>query len=125
MHGVSEPFVSRAFKLFGLVPPTHVPEQQVPDPDFPTVTFPNPEEKGKHRVRSRGDTHVSYRSIGDLVHCRPVLCSDAFQDLAMKTAVKNNINHVLAQDPVSSLPSFPILKTSTENLPGFRSLRCS
>ncbi|KAK0502948.1 hypothetical protein EDD18DRAFT_1306220 [Armillaria luteobubalina] len=71
MHGVSEPFVSRAFKLFGLVPPTHVPEQQFPDPDFPTVTFPNPEEKGRHL------------------------------DLAMKTAVTNNINYVLAQDPDS------------------------
>lgn len=70
MHGVSEPFVSRAFKLFGLVPPTHVPEQQFPDPDFPTVTFPNPEEKGA-------------------------------LDLAMKTAVTNNINYVLAQDPDS------------------------
>ncbi|KAF8185026.1 hypothetical protein K438DRAFT_1837279 [Mycena galopus ATCC 62051] len=46
MHGVSDPFVSRAFQQFGLVPFIPVKEQQKADPDFPTVTFPNPEEKG-------------------------------------------------------------------------------
>ncbi|KAH8833487.1 hypothetical protein DL96DRAFT_1703152 [Flagelloscypha sp. PMI_526] len=46
MHGVSHPFVTRAFQQFGLAPFTPVQEQQDPDPEFPTVTFPNPEEKG-------------------------------------------------------------------------------
>ncbi|KAJ6606624.1 hypothetical protein DFH09DRAFT_14666 [Mycena vulgaris] len=46
MHGVSDPFVSRAFKSFGFPPFVPVVEQQKPDPDFPTVAFPNPEEKG-------------------------------------------------------------------------------
>ena len=46
MHGVSHPFVAKAFEIFGL--PSFIPvrEQQVPDPEFPTVKFPNPEEKG-------------------------------------------------------------------------------
>ena len=46
MHGVSNPFVTRAFAMFGLPPFIAVKVQQMPDPDFPTVRFPNPEEKG-------------------------------------------------------------------------------
>lgn len=46
MHGVSDPFVKQAFSNFGFAPYIPVLEQQAPDPDFPTVKFPNPEEKG-------------------------------------------------------------------------------
>ncbi|KAJ7349354.1 hypothetical protein DFH08DRAFT_865203 [Mycena albidolilacea] len=46
MHGVSDLFVSRAFQSFGFLPFIPVTEQQQPDPEFPTVVFPNPEEKG-------------------------------------------------------------------------------
>ncbi|CDO77852.1 hypothetical protein BN946_scf185032.g4 [Trametes cinnabarina] len=46
MHGVSDSAMTKAFALFGL--PKYIPvvEQQKPDPEFPTVKFPNPEEKG-------------------------------------------------------------------------------
>jgi len=46
MHGVSDKFVAQAFQVLGL--PSYIPvsEQQYPDPDFPSVLFPNPEEKG-------------------------------------------------------------------------------
>ena len=46
MHGVSNAFMVKAFDLFGFEPFTPVKEQQLPDPEFPTVKFPNPEEKG-------------------------------------------------------------------------------
>ncbi|KAJ7043327.1 hypothetical protein C8F04DRAFT_944528 [Mycena alexandri] len=46
IHGVSDAFVSRAFESFGFPPFIPVKEQQQPDPEFPTVAFPNPEEKG-------------------------------------------------------------------------------
>lgn len=46
MHGVSDPFVQRAFQTFGVAPYIPVEEQRLPDPEFPTVKFPNPEEKG-------------------------------------------------------------------------------
>jgi phosphomannomutase len=46
MHGVSDVFAARAFKIFGFAPFIPVQEQQMPDPEFPTVQFPNPEEKG-------------------------------------------------------------------------------
>ncbi|CAO3613777.1 unnamed protein product [Mucor hiemalis] len=44
MHGVGHPFAKRAFECFGLPPFVPVEEQVLPDPDFPTVAFPNPEE---------------------------------------------------------------------------------
>eukprot|EP01116_Phalansterium_solitarium_P023725 TRINITY_DN8464_c0_g1_i1.p2 TRINITY_DN8464_c0_g1~~TRINITY_DN8464_c0_g1_i1.p2 ORF type:complete len:588 (-),score=211.57 TRINITY_DN8464_c0_g1_i1:188-1951(-) len=46
MHGVGKEWTARAFETFGLPPYIPVPEQIEPDADFPTVSFPNPEEKG-------------------------------------------------------------------------------
>jgi len=46
MHGVSDAFASEAFKRAGFQPYIAVVEQKDPDPDFPTVRFPNPEERG-------------------------------------------------------------------------------
>ena len=46
MHGVSDSPMSKAFPLFGLPKYIPVEAQQQPDPEFPTVKFPNPEEKG-------------------------------------------------------------------------------
>lgn len=46
MHGVSDSLLSEVFKRTGIKPYIAVEEQKVPDPDFPTVRFPNPEEKG-------------------------------------------------------------------------------
>jgi len=48
MHGVSSPFVKRGMEVFGFPEQAvvEVAEQKDPDPEFPTVVFPNPEEKG-------------------------------------------------------------------------------
>ncbi|TRM59430.1 hypothetical protein BD626DRAFT_408902 [Schizophyllum amplum] len=46
MHGVSHPFVQKAFEMLQFPMFTPVAEQQEPDPEFPTVRYPNPEEKG-------------------------------------------------------------------------------
>jgi phosphomannomutase len=46
MHGVGGDIVLRAFERAGFPPPVVVEEQAAPDPDFPTVPFPNPEEPG-------------------------------------------------------------------------------
>ncbi|KAL7841190.1 hypothetical protein SRHO_G00248810 [Serrasalmus rhombeus] len=44
VHGVGHVFVQAAFKAFDLRPPYAVKEQKDPDPEFPTVEYPNPEE---------------------------------------------------------------------------------
>ena len=46
MHGVGGATLLRAFNDSGLPTPFVVDVQQHPDPDFPTVAFPNPEEPG-------------------------------------------------------------------------------
>jgi phosphomannomutase len=61
MHGVGAKPVKLAFEAFGLKPYIPVKEQVEPDPDFPTVAFPNPEEgKGALKLAmATADAHNS------------------------------------------------------------------
>ena len=46
LHGVGGTSVAQVLETAGFSAPQVVPEQEQPDPDFPTVGFPNPEEPG-------------------------------------------------------------------------------
>ncbi|SDJ49777.1 phosphomannomutase [Frankineae bacterium MT45] len=46
MHGVGTEVMTRVLAAAGFTDVTEVAEQTRPDPDFPTVAFPNPEEPG-------------------------------------------------------------------------------
>ena len=46
MHGVGTETLQRVFQKAGFASPILVDAQCAPDPDFPTVAFPNPEEPG-------------------------------------------------------------------------------
>ncbi|MGI8994321.1 MAG: phospho-sugar mutase [Nocardioidaceae bacterium] len=46
LHGVGYDTVRRSLSAAGFATPDVVPEQAEPDPDFATVSFPNPEEPG-------------------------------------------------------------------------------
>ncbi|HWJ80648.1 MAG TPA: phospho-sugar mutase [Nocardioides sp.] len=46
LHGVGGSSVVQVLETAGFPPPRVVEQQEQPDPDFPTVAFPNPEEPG-------------------------------------------------------------------------------
>lgn len=69
VHGVGQPYAEGAFRVFQFKPFISVDEQKSPDPDFPTVKYPNPEE-GKETL-----------------------------ECAIRTANKNNADFIIATDP--------------------------
>ncbi|XP_041454457.1 phosphoglucomutase-2-like [Lytechinus variegatus] len=69
MHGVGTKFICAATQSFGFQPLIMVKEQVEPDPEFPTVKYPNPEE-GKSAL-----------------------------DLSMSTAEANGSSIIIANDP--------------------------
>lgn len=62
MHGVGYQFATRMFNAFGfdIIP---VIEQVEPNPDFPTVTYPNPEERGALDIAIHRGDEVGARLI--------------------------------------------------------------
>lgn len=62
MHGVGAQWVAKAFEAFSLSPFIPVPQQVVPDAEFPTVAFPNPEE-GKGALKLAIETAEKAGSV--------------------------------------------------------------
>lgn len=62
MHGVGYHFVQKLLDHFHIPPCEVVNEQIEPDPTFPTVSFPNPEEKG---VENRGNCDIGVESCAE------------------------------------------------------------
>ncbi|MFZ9343253.1 MAG: phospho-sugar mutase, partial [Candidatus Nanopelagicaceae bacterium] len=59
MHGVGKETLEQVFTAANFAPPILVSEQAEPDPDFPTVKFPNPEEPGAIDLSLRKAIQVS------------------------------------------------------------------
>ncbi|KAL7981701.1 hypothetical protein Chor_010896 [Crotalus horridus] len=72
VHGVGHEFVQSAFKAFDFSPPIAVPEQKDPDPEFPTVKYPNPEE-------GKGVLTLSF-ALADKEGARIILANDPDAD---------------------------------------------
>lgn len=71
MHGVGSPYATRVFQEFGLPSFMPVPAQKDPDFSFPTVPFPNPEEKGALDIA---------KSVATENNCDIVLANDPDAD---------------------------------------------
>lgn len=71
MHGVGSEIFQRVLDKAGFQPVIHVPEQDQPDPLFPTVTFPNPEEPDALRLS---------RELAKEVHADLILAHDPDAD---------------------------------------------
>jgi phosphoglucomutase / phosphopentomutase len=73
MHGVGHSWCERAFQSFDL-PPYHGVQQQIhPDPTFPTVEFPNPEE-------GAGALQLSFEEAARHSNAKVVLANDPDAD---------------------------------------------
>jgi phosphomannomutase len=87
LHGVGHDTVHEAFERGGFRAPEPVQEQAVPDPDFPTVAFPNPEEPGAidlalARAR-RGDCDLVIANDPDADRCAAAVLDPAIGDWRM------------------------------------------
>jgi phosphomannomutase len=76
MHGVGAETTRAVFAAAGLAAPVSVPEQDEPDPAFPTVAFPNPEEPGAtdllKALAERVDADVAIAEDPDADRCAVV-----------------------------------------------------
>ncbi|KAI9787709.1 MAG: Phosphoglucomutase-3 [Geoglossum umbratile] len=105
MHGVGLPYMTEAVKNLGLLEQMIVVDEQAqPDPDFPTVRFPNPEEKGALDLAC---------SVADRNHITTVIASDPDADrLAVAEKVDgkwrqltgNQLGVLLASHVISTYP---------------------
>lgn len=90
MHGVGTQWTSRSFNAFNLPAFHRVPSQVEPDPEFPTVRFPNPEEKGVCIARARIVMPMAAESLSFLAQA--LTESQRFADA-------NNCCLIIANDP--------------------------
>lgn len=95
MHGVGRKWIERAFEQFGH-PRLHiVPSQAEPDPQFSTVSFPNPEEKGALNCA---------QAFAQEHHCQLILANDPDADrLAVAEWLPSQSWHVFSGNEVGVL----------------------
>jgi len=94
MHGVGGETLHTVLEQAGFPAPIHVTEQFEPDPNFPTVAFPNPEEPGAMDLALQ----AAAQHQPDLV-----IANDPDADRCAIAIPKNNGYRMLSGDEVGSL----------------------
>ncbi|TPX36225.1 phosphoglucosamine mutase [Synchytrium microbalum] len=96
MHGVGWPFAERSFKAFGHKPFVITPEQVEPNPDFPTVEYPNPEE-------GKGALTLAMKAA-DAANARIILANDPDADrLAIAEKLSSTDWHIYSGNEIGSI----------------------
>ena len=110
LHGVGDDTVRAAFRAAGFAAPTVVADQALPDPDFPTVAFPNPEEPGAidHALAMASDQH------SDLV-----IANDPDADRCAAAVVDAGSWRMLRGDEVGALLGWHLLQRGVPQGRGF------
>mgnify|MGYP001791691204 CR=1 FL=1 len=108
LHGVGSDVIVSAFARAGFSAPIVVPSQSEPDPEFPTVVFPNPEEPGAIDAALA----LAAREHADLVLANDPdadRCAVAVPDPAATTPANPSGWRMLRGDEVGSLLGAHIL----------------
>lgn len=111
-HGVGHDYVQQAFRAFGFPPPIPVPEQKDPDPNFSTVSCPNPEEGESVLVR-KCSIHLTFQCY----QCNRVatldaqfsLCVNCSQCSLLLWPCEQHVKEVLMRQPRSCLCSIKLV----------------
>jgi phosphomannomutase len=95
LHGVGGPVLREALHRAGFAEPYVVPQQALADPDFPTVSFPNPEEPGAMDLAL---------ALARDVHADLVIANDPDADrCAVAVAGRDGVHRMLRGDEVGAL----------------------
>ncbi|KAF2088430.1 phosphoglucomutase-2 [Saccharata proteae CBS 121410] len=109
MHGIGLPYMERAVRDLGLADGMKVVEAQAhPDPDFPTVKFPNPEEKGALDLA---------KETADAAGSTLIIASDPDADRLAVAEKFDGVWHQLTGNQVGILLASHILSTYPEDQP--------
>jgi phosphomannomutase len=122
LHGVGYALAARAFAAAGFSAVSSVPEQTRPDPAFPTVRFPNPEEPGvldmalAHARRTGADLVLANDPDADRLAVAVKDDNGAFVQLSGNQVGALLGHYVMTQDPrrdaravITTIVSSPML----------------
>ncbi|KAI4838820.1 phosphoglucomutase [Plasmodium brasilianum] len=101
MHGIGRKFVQGIMHIVGFNNLLTVPLQALPDADFSTVTFPNPEEKGALDLSMQ---------LADLVNSPIVVANDPDADRFACAEKFNNKWYVFSGDELGIIFAYHLMK---------------
>lgn len=119
MHGVGARYVAAVFERFGLAPYIGVEEQLQPDPEFPTVAFPNPEEGRK--------TLAMGMAKADAVGARVLIATDPDADrlAVVEKSGPNGEWRIFTGDQIGTIIAGRVWQLWQERHPDVPAAKCS